>query len=244
MRSKALVRFLNRAARFDEDLELVSVVGLAVGNGHLTPECGSPIYTGVERGAHPRLARAKATDHNRQLVFGHLRKTLYASYIKDLYEDFVDYLDELVCSAMRRGLPPSTLRGEYKVQLNADDLLECQSWDAALDVVGAAVSRRFRDMGTVKTITFFDKRLRLGLDSSVVKNAVCFLDLRHLLVHEDGVAHQQFCTRYPDFDARPGESVRLDEGVASEARRAITALVEHMDACAVSAACLDGADLH
>lgn len=104
MRSKALVRFLNRAACFDEDLELVSVMSLAVRSGDLSPAEDDELFSHIDAAEHPRLTKTKVNDSNREKVIGHLRQTLYAAHVKDLYEDFVDYLAEISRSVMRKGI--------------------------------------------------------------------------------------------------------------------------------------------
>ena len=59
------------------------------------------------------------------------------------------------------------------------------------------------------------------------------LDLRHLLVHADGVADDAFCDRFPGFGAWPNEPVKLSEETTRDARVAVTSLVEHIDAKAI-----------
>lgn len=243
MRSKALVRFLNRAARFDADLEIVDVIGIAIEEGRLTPSDEARLFEFVDPQAHPRLAKAKATAQNRQIVVGHLRKTVYSSYVKDLYEDFTDYLDELISSAARKGLSPQQLRGEFKLQLSADEVLECGDWDSVTSMIARALLGRLHDMGNAKRMTFLDKRLGLGLDPEVVGPAMAYLDLRHLLVHTDGLADAEFCQRYPVLGAYPNEPVKLTMQTANDARLTITALVEHVDERAVAASILASEDL-
>lgn len=241
MRSKALVRFLNRAACFDDDLELVSVISHAVRNGDLSPELGDSLFVHVDALEHPRLTKTKVNDNNREKVIGHLRQTLYAAHIKDLYEDFVDYLAEISQSVMRKGIKSDAVRGDFKLQLPASLILECGSWEAVLEAVHDALEERLKALGTHKTVEFLDKRIGLGLDASLVEVAFRYLDLRHLLVHEDGRADERFCSSHPDFLATPGRTIKLHPTVTREARQAITALVEHVDARAVSAEvlCLD-----
>jgi len=242
MRSKALVRFLNRVARFDDDTELVDVFVRTIAAGDLTPDEGSRLFDHIEPSAHPRLAKAKATDHNRGLVVGHLRKTVYSSYIKDLYEDFTEYLNELVVSAFRKGLDPAQLRGEYKVLVAADELLGCEDWDGALQVIAASVGNRLDAMGTHKKLDFLDKRLGLTINSDLIDAAMPFVELRHLLVHSDGKADAGFCSKCQGLGAHLGESVKLTEQTTRDARAAITALVEHIDARAVDVGILQEED--
>lgn len=243
MRSKALVRFLNRASCFDEDLEFVSVVSRAVQNGDLSPEPGHTLFLHVDAELHPRLTKTKVTDNNREKVIGHLRQTLYAAHIKGLYEDFVDYLAEISRSVMRTGIEPDALRGEFKLQLPASTILECGSWSAVRDAVNEALEERLKALGTHKTVEFLDKRVGLGLDATLVEIAFRYIDLRHLLVHEDGRADERFCKAHPAFVATPGRTIKLDATSTKEARRSITALVEHLDARAVGAGVLSPDDM-
>lgn len=244
MRSKAIVRFLSRAARFNDDLELVAVLGASIENGALTPKDESKLFVHIDPELQPRLAKAKASVHNRQLVFGHLRKTVYASYIKDLYEDFVDYLGETVASAARRGLAPDMLRGEYKVTISAADLLNCGSWEAVNGAIVHALHDRLHAIGAVGTIAFLDRRLGLSLQQPLVERAIRYMELRHLLVHSDGVADDSFCLRHPDLAPYPSQSVRLDEAVARDAYSAFADLAEHIDDRAVAASVLAVEDLN
>jgi len=242
MRSKALVRFLNRIARFDDDIELIDVFVRAVVAGDLTPDESTRLFDHVNPDAHPRLAKAKASDHNRTLVVGHLRKTVYSSYIKDLYEDFSEYLNELVVSAFRKGLDPIQLRGEYKVLVAADELLACEDWGAALEMIAVSVGERLDAMGNHKKLAFLDKRLGLAIDPEHIDAAMPFIELRHLLVHTDGKADEGFCSKWDVLGAHPGESVKLSEQTTRDARAAITALVEHIDARAVDVGILQDED--
>jgi len=243
LRSKALVRFLNRAACFDEDIELVSVVSRAVKNGELSPELGDGLFVHVDASEHPRLTKTKVNDNSREKVIGHLRQTLYAAHIKDLYEDFVDYLAAISRSVMRNGIAADAARGDFKVQLAASSILECGSWPAVLDAVHDALEERLKALGTHKTVEFLDKRVGLGLDEALVEVAFRYLDLRHLLVHEDGRADERFCKCHPEFLATPGRTIKLDATITREARRAITALVEHLDAQAVGLQVLSPEDM-
>lgn len=244
MRSKALVRFLNRAARFADDIELVDVMVKAVEAGDLASPSGGYLFRHVDSDLHPRLARAKVTEHNRGLVMGHFRKTVYSSYIKDLYEDFAQYLNELLVSAVRKGLAPERLRGEYKVLVAADEILDCATWDDALERLATAVSDRLDALGNHKKLAFLDKRLGLDIDAELVERALAYVELRHVLVHMDGRADSAFCAKYPSFSARPGEQVKLTELTTKDARAAITDLVEHIDLKAVAAGVLLDDDQH
>jgi len=241
--SKALVRFLNRAACVDDDLEFASVISRAVRSGDLSPEVGDRIFRHIDAEEHPRLARIKVNNDARERVVGHLRQTLYAAHIKDLYEDCVEYLNNVSMSVGRKGVAPSAFGGEYRFQLSAATILECGSWDAALDAVTKGLGERLKALGTHKTVEFLDRRVGLGLDESIVECAFRYIDLRHLLVHEDGRADERFCKSHPGFIATPGRTIKLDAAIARDARRAITELVKHVDERAVRLGVLLPSDL-
>lgn len=236
MATKPQLRFLNRAARFDADIELVDVFAIAVRKGDLTPVGGAPLLQHVDKRKHPRLAGQKPSDHNRKLVVAHLKKSINASYIKDLYEDFAAYLTDLVVCAARRGFSPDQLIGDHRLQIEANDLLKCGSYDAVLTLVGESLFRKLENLrSTKKLIESLDKKLGLGLDRALVDAALPYLELRHLLVHADGVADDAFCERFPDFGATPHEQIPLTSSTAGNARTAITRLVAHIDAKALQA---------
>lgn len=236
MATKPQLRFLNRAARFDADIELVDVLGISIRRGELTPAEGAPLLRHVDRKKHPRLASQKPSDHNRKLIVTHLKKTVNAAYIKDLYEDFAAYLTDLVVCAARRGFSPDQLIGDHRLQIEANDLLKCGSYDAVLDLVGESLFRKLENLrSTKKLIESLDKKLGLGLDQALVDAALPYLELRHLLVHADGVADDAFCERFPGFGATAHAQIPLTSATAQSARLAITALVAHIDAKALQA---------
>jgi len=70
MKTKALVRFLNRAARFDGDVEFVDVISTAAMRGDLTPTANDKVFNYVNPGKHPRLSNQQATAGAR----GNIRK--------------------------------------------------------------------------------------------------------------------------------------------------------------------------
>jgi hypothetical protein len=233
---------LNRAARFDADIEFVDVISTAVANGDLTPSDRGLLFLHVDDERHPRLAKQKTSDENRRDVVGHLRKTVYSSYIKDLYEDFSAYLTEMVC-VTRKSFTPDKIGGSHKITVDANDLLECGSWDRVVALVGESLFDRLGGFSNTKRIVqAMDDILGLDLGKAVVLNAQPYVELRHLLVHADGVASDAFCAEFPDFGAYPDQPVKLGQQTVHDARLAITDLVEQIDAKAIAAGFVAGED--
>jgi hypothetical protein len=244
MKSKAYVRFLNRAARFQVDLELLDVVGLAVAAGQLVDAQSKMIFGSVDPRKHPGLAGHKPTAHNRKLAVDHLKATLRAAYIKDLHEDFYAYLLQLVTAAARAGLQPGRLIGEHRVELEVNTVLACTTWEGVIEHVSGLLFRQLeKEQSTPKLLTAIDKKLGLKVDPKLLKAALPYLELRHLLVHRNGVADPKFCKDYPEFKATSGETIRLSHAIATAARETITKLAEAYDFRAVKAGLLGKEDM-
>jgi len=243
MGSKARLKFLNRAARYDGDIEFVDVIYAAVLADGLTPEDGVPLFTGVDASRHPRLAGQKPTSDNRRHVAGHLRRSVYAAYVKDLYEDFAEYLMEII-SVARRGSKPTDIARQHKVTLEAGDILDCCSLDEVLELVSESFFDRLERMSNTKRILqLLDDGFGLDMDEGLLAAAQPYIELRHLLVHRDGVATPDFCAEFRDFKAFPGETIKVTEGTVRDARCAVTALVEHIDSKAAAAGLVTALDM-
>lgn len=103
-KTKYYARFLNRLAHFEGDVELVDVFRSAVYGGRLSLSSGGFLLEHVRPERHPRLAAREANQHNRVLAVAHLKRTVHASFIKDLYEDFAEYMTSLLAGDAVEGL--------------------------------------------------------------------------------------------------------------------------------------------
>jgi hypothetical protein len=228
MKTKFLLTFLNRAAHFDADIELADVLEIAIGAGKLS----SPdfIFEGVTADKHPRLAGRKISDQNRKIASGHLSNTIRASFVKDIYEDFSIYITDLIRGCAEKGLNPDRLIGEHKFQIDANQLIRCGSWDAVLALIAENLFRRLEgERSTIKLVTAIDAKLGLKLDAKIYEKALHYLELRHLLIHRDGIADKEFCDSHPIFNLKPGDKVILTYLLIDDLRKKITALAKHID---------------
>lgn len=226
MRSKAIDRFKNRAARFSVDLELIDVLDIT------TKTNFNVLFASALPAKHPGLARQVRTAKNQQLLFSHIKATLRAAYIKDLYEDFSAYLAEIVTGAARNGLEPGRLVGEHKFDISANDILACTSLDEVVSLVATRLFRKLEDeRSTYKLVESISKKLGLQVAQAKIDAALPFLDLRHVLVHRDGCPDEQFCSKYPSFGGVPGDKLRITHQITTTARQAITELVDEYDTC-------------
>lgn len=231
MKTKYLVKFLNRAAHFEADIELVDVLAISSGSGALSAGGGNLLFDAVNPAQHPRLAKRKSNDHNRRLAVRHLKASLCASYVKDLYEDFGRYMQDVLEAAARGGLNPNRLIGSHKINVEANDLLAAGGWDAVVHMVAKSLFRKLEDERNTKSlIQAMDAKLGLGLDQPTLDAALPYFELRHLLVHHDGVADQEFCQRFPSFGATAAKKISVEFGVVASARATVVALANEFDA--------------
>jgi hypothetical protein len=231
MKSKYLVKFLSRAAHFEADIELADVLAIASASGALSAAGGEHIFDSVNKEQHPRLAARKSNDHNRRLAVRHLKATLCASYIKDLYEDFGEYMQNILEAAAKNGFNPNRIIGSHKINVEASELLTAGNWDGVVHMVAKSIFRKLEDERNTKAlIQAMDSKLGLGLDQAILDAALPYFELRHLLVHHDGIADADFCQRFPTFPATAGEKMSVEFTVVKLAQTTVTKFAKAFDA--------------
>lgn len=229
-KTKYLHRFLNRADHFVADIELIDVFAIAAADGILSQNTGTHLFDSIDSTQHPTLARRKNNDHNRRLAVRHLKASLCSGFIKDLYEDFNEYMQDILEAAARNGINPSRLVGSHKVNMEANDLLAAGNWDNVVHMIARSIFRKLEDERNTKSlIQSMDAKLGLGIDPSILDAALPYFELRHLLVHHDGVADADFCMRFPLFGVSSGKKISVEFTITSSARSAVIALVKHFD---------------
>ena len=241
--SKYLVKFLSRAAHFEADIELADVLAIATGANVLSSGGGKHVFDAVNPTQHPRLASRKNNDHNRRLAVRHLKASLCASYIKDLYEDFGDYMQEVLEAAAKNGINPNRIIGSHKINVEASELLAAKNWDGVVHMITRSVFRKLEDERNTKSlIQSMDTKLGLGLDQVILDAALPYFELRHLLVHHDGVADKDFCSRFPAFPAKAGDKISVEFSVVEAAKTAVVNLAKEFDGKVVKNKVVPSAD--
>lgn len=230
MKTKYLVKFLNRAAHLDADIELADIVAIASKSGALYT-AGSPhLFDAVVPEQHPRLAARTNNAYNRKMAIRHLKASLCASFLKEAYEDVTAYMQDILEAAARNGLDPNRLIGEHKVSFEANDILRAQNWHAVVHLVTKSVFRKLENEKSTKDLLkSMNTKLNLGVTQTKIDAALPFLEIRHLLVHADGIADAAFCNSYPTFGASVGVKIKLDFTVLQNARTALLELVQQFD---------------
>jgi hypothetical protein len=242
MKTKYLVRFLNRAAQFEADLELNDVFFNAAMAGQLASD--KYLFDYINPQNHVRLASRKVNKHNRELALHHLKGTLRAAFLKDIYEDVSTYITDLLTGAARAGLSPDRLIGEHKMSFEVNDILKCGNWEAVITLVAESLYRKLEnERSALKLLNAINKKLNLSVPENFIQDALPYLEIRHLLVHSDGVADDDFCQRFPAIGATAGKSIELTYALIAAARTKITDMVIQYDQSAVKNSIVPNTDL-
>ncbi len=230
MKTKSHVRFFNRAAHHDADIELVDVFKIAIGQGAFTTNNGQHLFDHVNAQQHPRLASRASSAHNRTLAANHLKATLCASFLKDIYEDMTQYFLEILQAAARHGLDPNRLIGEHKVSFEANEILAAGSWPNVVRMVSQSVFRKLQNERSTKNLLQkMNAKLDLGVSAATIDAALPYFEIRHLLAHPEEKADKMFCVSFPAIGATAGQKISLDHGILQNARTAIFALINEFD---------------
>lgn len=228
MKTKAHVRFLNRVAHFEADIELADVLS-RLASAHKS-QTSSKLFPTIDPTRHPRLTGRRGNDHNRMLACKHLNTTIRAAFLKDVYEEFGHYINAVLRGCARKGLDANRLIGEHRFSVDANTIISLGSWDAVLDHFSAELFRRLEnERSTIKLIASLGSKLNLQFDNSVVEAALPYLELRHILVHRDGKIDREFATKYSQFNLHDGDDFSLEYSEIIRARSSIYALVAHID---------------
>ena len=135
MITKALHRFTNRAAHYDADLELIDVFVRSVQKNELTPKDGKLILRHIEPDKHKTLINRAPNKGGRTAALTHLKRNVYGSYIKDLFEEVELYLIDLLIAVTATDISPDRLVGEHKVTFDINEILKCESWENVIKLV-------------------------------------------------------------------------------------------------------------
>ena len=235
MKTKSLVRFLNRAAHFNADIELLDVFYAANNRNILAQNDRSKIFDDVNTDKHPTLSARPRTPKGRKSAIIHLKATVYSSFIKDLYEDLTIYFREILNHAANNKIDPNRLIGSCSIQIDAKSILECGGWNEITTMITDKIFRQLENKkDTKKLIEEMNNKLGLLIQQDTIESALPYFELRHLLVHADGVADKKFCDSFPNFGAIVGEKIKLDYTLITNARNAVKSLIIAFDNAVVS----------
>ena len=231
--SKPYTTFINKLLHFDDDVEFVDII-----YKYFTTASKSNdflLFSLRNKDRHPNLCRYANTDQSARIVSGHLRSSIYSSYVKDLYEEVIIYLRDLIVEAKNNAMiEPKSIVGEQNIKMTAIrifELLETNTLEAA--VINEIFRTLEKQKNTLALIEEVCKRLGLGIDKSLIEDAVNYLEIRHILVHRDGKPDDAFREAHPQYRYNDDESIDLTYELLQNMRTSVCKLLENIDQAAL-----------
>ena len=244
MKSKPYVKFLNRSKHLVADMELIDVLAINSSMGKLSKKGPGYLFNFVNADQHPTLAARKNSPHNRRLAIRHLKASFCAAFIKELYEDFSLYIQEILFLAAKNGLKPGQLIGDHNFNIDANTLLGIGGWDEVVRWVSNDLFRKLEnERSTKKLLEKIIAKLGLKNLENTIESALPYLDVRHKLVHADGIADDVFKKSHPSVKILENDKIFLDFEVAQKAKLTISAMILEIDRSIIANGLLSKADL-
>ncbi|MAO49637.1 MAG: hypothetical protein CML16_01995 [Pusillimonas sp.] len=234
MKTKAFHAFEQKLIYFADDLDLIDVVRTGIIANELTDKRSNHALRHVDVKKHKSLARRQNRDGTRVLLINHLRSTLYAAYIKDVYEEVTHYLRTILKRAAENGFSAGRIIGEHSTKLDAKVILAAGTWEAVVKVIADGVFQALEaEQSTLNLFEKISKKLALNVDEAKIQKALPYLEVRHFLVHTDGRLANDFMKKYPHIKHKNGV-VQLDYAFIKKFQTSVTALIAAFDDKVVS----------
>lgn len=229
MKTKHLIKFLATAALLDTDLEFVDVIQISVDRGNLKTGQSKLIFDHVKK-THSKLSNRANSDHSRKLAASHLKSSIRAAFIKSIYEAAATYFQGILKAAMRKGINTERILGKHSRSFSCKELIEIGSYPKLLETIAAAIFRQLENEKSTKTlIEEMKNKLDLDIPDELISQALPYFEIRHRIVHAEGIADKEFCSRFPNIVAEPNKTIRLSYEIVSEAKKSITNLILEFD---------------
>ena len=222
-RSKGYRRFKDRLDNFQEDLEIIAIVY----HNRESLAGADTIFQGVTENGQPKLKRRSNSEASRLLVVQHLRKTLYVSFIKDLYEEVLIYCQYALSQAASHVTDATRLIGDQNNQ--TFKINEILSRTTKEDIFSMVTDRIFRAIekkkDTLELVRALNDRINLGIAPEIFDKAMPYLEARHLFIHSDGLTDQEYRDKFPNIKLTNDHYIKLNPTIIKEAQVAIHNLV-------------------
>ena len=221
-RSKGYRKFHTRLLYFRDDIETIEIIDM---NKELLAGKGK-IFINVDKN-FARLSQRGCSSGSRKNVISHLKNSVYISCIKELYEEVILYFGYIFeCSALTAPNTQRLIGEQHDVKLTVNEILSFNSREKIIAAVMSQVFRRIENKkNTLLLITTLNERLALGVDNKIIDAAMPYLEARHIFVHADGVADQEYRKKYPTTKITTRGKIYLDSNIIKEFITTIESLV-------------------
>ena len=228
-RSKACHSFQTKMNYFLDDIELVDVVRESILHDDLTGS-SRHVLDRVDPQRHPHLQRRGNSAASRKHVINHLRNTVYGSFMKDTYEEITQYLRTILRQCTQSGFDSDRIIGEHAFKIDARTVLQMGNWETVCENVAVSLFQAMEnERSTRKLLRKMCSKLDLSVPACLIDDIIPYIEVRHLLVHSDGLASEEFRRNNEGFSYTDDGKVRLDYRFVSDCHSKSFALIEAFD---------------
>lgn len=227
MKSKGYQKFETRLVYFREDFELVDVLFL----NKEKLKSDDKIFMMVNADRHPLLSGRESKKGSRKNVMTHLKKSIFVSFLKEMYEEVTEYIRYILLQGSINGVEPKRIVGEHNFKMQANDILSLATKE---DVIRAVTDQIFQQLESERsTIELFQKtknKLGLNVSQELIDKSIPYLTCRHIFVHSDGKPNDEFKAKYPEIRLDKKNRIALDLEFLNAAYKSVNDLLKAYDA--------------
>lgn len=227
MKSKGYQKFETRLVYFREDLELADVLFL----NKEKLKSDDKIFMMVNADKHPLLSGRESKQGSRTNVMTHLKKSIFVSFLKEMYEEVTEYIRYILLQGSINGVDSKRIVGEHNFKMQAKDILSLATKE---DVIRAVTDQIFQQLEAERsTIELFQKtknKLGLNISQELIDSSIPYLICRHIFVHSDGKPNDEFKAKYPEIRLDNKNRIALDLEFLNAPYKSVNDLLKTYDA--------------
>ena len=226
MKSKGYQKFETRLVYFREDMELADI--LFLNKERLKSE--DKIFLMVNADKHPLLFGRVSTKGSRKNVMTHLRKSIFVSFLKEMYEEVTEYIRYILYQGSINGVDSNRIIGEHNFKMAANDVLKTATKEDIIKMVTDQVFQQLEsERSTIDLLQKTKNKLGLNIAQDLIDKAIPVLTCRHIFVHADGKPDNDFKHKYPNISLDEKGRITLNMNFLNDAYRTVNELLKAYD---------------
>ena len=231
MKSKGYQKFETRLVYFREDMELADVLFL----NKEKLKSDDKLFLMVNAEKHPILSNRESTKGSRRNVMIHLKKSIFVSFLKEMYEEVTEYIRYILLQGSINGVDSNRIIGEHNFKMQANDVLRLATKE---DVIKSVTDQVFQQLeserSTIELLQKTKNKLGLNIAQELIDESIPYLKCRHIFVHSDGKPNDEFKEQYPDIRLDSKGRIALNMEFLNAAYKSVNDLLKAYDAEMIS----------
>lgn len=227
MKSKGYQKFETRLVYFREDMELADVLFL----NKEKLKSDDKLFLMVNAEKHPLLSNRESTKGSRRNVMIHLKKSIFVSFLKEMYEEVTEYIRYILLQGSINGVDSNRIIGEHNFKMQANDVLRLATKEEVVKTVTDQVFQQLEsERSTIELLRKTKNKLGLNIAERLIDEAIPYLTCRHVFVHSDGKPNDEFKEKYPNIRLDLRGRIALDMEFLNVAYNSVNDLLKAYDA--------------